>query len=47
MVCGEIFFCIGMSEFDLGLDLVVIKMCVVKIDGGWLINGIKLWFIGV
>ncbi len=40
---GENFFCIGMSEPDSGSDLASIRTTAKKTDGGWLINGTKLW----
>ena len=43
---GEIFFCIGMSEPDSGSDLAATKTRATKTDGGWLINGTKLWTSG-
>jgi alkylation response protein AidB-like acyl-CoA dehydrogenase len=43
---GEIFFCIGMSEPDSGSDLASIRARATKTDGGWLINGTKLWTTG-
>lgn len=40
---GEIFFCIGMSEPDAGSDLANIKTRARKVDGGWCVNGSKIW----
>jgi hypothetical protein len=40
---GEIFFCIGMSEPDSGSDLASIRTRGTKTEGGWLVNGTKLW----
>jgi alkylation response protein AidB-like acyl-CoA dehydrogenase len=40
---GECTFCIGMSEPDSGSDLFAAKTKAEKADGGWLINGRKLW----
>jgi len=40
---GEIFFCIGMSEPDSGSDLASIRTRGTKSEGGWLVNGTKLW----
>lgn len=43
-VCrGEIFFCIGMSEPDSGSDLASIRARGLKSQGGWVLNGTKLW----
>lgn len=43
LVAGKIFFCIGMSEPDAGSDLASIRTRGRKVDGGWLVNGAKLW----
>ncbi|WP_137921006.1 acyl-CoA dehydrogenase family protein [Hydrogenophaga sp. 2FB] len=40
---GEVFFCIGLSEPDSGSDLASIRTRADKVDGGWLINGAKIW----
>ncbi len=40
---GETFFSIGMSEPDTGSDLASIRTSAVRIDGGWLLNGTKIW----
>jgi alkylation response protein AidB-like acyl-CoA dehydrogenase len=40
---GECYFCIGMSEPDSGSDLASIRTRATKVDGGWLLNGTKLW----
>ena len=43
---GEIFFCIGMSEPDSGSDLASIRTRATRTDGGWLVNGTKIWTSG-
>lgn len=43
MVAGKIFFSIGMSEPDSGSDLASIRSTATKTDGGWLLNGTKVW----
>lgn len=43
---GECYFCIGMSEPDSGSDLASIRTAASRVDGGWLINGTKLWTSG-
>lgn len=43
---GKTFFCIGMSEPDSGSDLASVKTSAKKVDGGWLINGTKIWTTG-
>jgi alkylation response protein AidB-like acyl-CoA dehydrogenase len=43
MARGELFFCIGMSEPNAGSDLAAIKTSATRVEGGWRINGAKLW----
>lgn len=43
IAAGRRYFCIGMSEADSGSDLASIRTKAVKVDGGWLINGAKIW----
>jgi acyl-CoA dehydrogenase len=43
---GETYFCIGMSEPDSGSDLASIRSRAVRTDGGWRVNGTKLWTSG-
>jgi acyl-CoA dehydrogenase len=40
---GEVCFSIGMSEPNSGSDLFAAKTKATKTDGGWLINGTKIW----
>ena len=40
---GECSFGIGMSEPDSGSDLAAVRTRAVKRDGGWVINGSKIW----
>jgi alkylation response protein AidB-like acyl-CoA dehydrogenase len=40
---GECFFGIGMSEPDSGSDLAAVRTRAVKRDGGWVVNGSKIW----
>ncbi len=40
---GEVCFAIGMSEPNSGSDLFAAKTKATKTDGGWLINGSKIW----
>ena len=43
-VCrGECFFGIGMSEPDSGSDLAAVRTRAIRGDGGWLVNGSKIW----
>ncbi len=43
IAAGEIYFCIGMSEPNSGSDLASIRTRAVRGDGGWVINGQKVW----
>ncbi len=43
VIKGECFFCIGMSEPNSGSDLASIITAATKVDGGWLVNGTKVW----
>lgn len=40
---GECYFCIGMSEPDSGSDLFAARSTAERCDGGWRINGRKIW----
>jgi alkylation response protein AidB-like acyl-CoA dehydrogenase len=40
---GECFFCIGMSEPDTGSDLASVRTRARQVDGGFLVNGTKVW----
>lgn len=43
IAAGELTFCIGMSEPNSGSDLASTQTKAVKVDGGYKINGTKLW----
>jgi alkylation response protein AidB-like acyl-CoA dehydrogenase len=43
---GECFFSIGMSEPDSGSDLASIRTAGKRVEGGWLLNGSKIWTSG-
>jgi alkylation response protein AidB-like acyl-CoA dehydrogenase len=43
IAAGEVFFCIGMSEPDVGSDLASVRMRAAKVQGGYLVNGTKVW----
>jgi hypothetical protein len=43
IAAGEAFFCIGMSEPDVGSDLAAVRTRAVKVQGGYLVNGTKVW----
>ena len=40
---GECYFAIGMSEPDSGSDLASLRTAATKVEGGWLVNGRKIW----
>ncbi|MFT3928358.1 MAG: acyl-CoA dehydrogenase family protein [Myxococcales bacterium] len=40
---GEAYFCIGMSEPDTGSDLASVRTSAVRVPGGFIVNGTKLW----
>lgn len=46
IIRGECFFSIGMSEPDSGSDLASVRTTATKVDGGWVLNGTKLWTSG-
>ena len=43
---GTVFFSIGMSEPNAGSDLAAIQTHAARVDGGWLVNGTKIWTTG-
>lgn len=43
IAAGKSYFCIGMSEPDSGSDLASVRTRATKVDGGWLVNGAKIW----
>lgn len=43
IAAGKCYFCIGMSEPDSGSDLSSVRTRATKVEGGWLINGTKIW----
>ena len=46
IVAGDCFFCIGMSEPDSGSDLAAARTRAQSVQGGYLVNGTKLWTSG-
>ena len=40
---GAVFFCIGMSEPDSGSDLASVRTRATRCEGGWRLNGRKIW----
>ncbi|MFJ4131472.1 acyl-CoA dehydrogenase family protein [Pseudomonas cyclaminis] len=43
IAAGTCYFCIGLSEPNSGSDLASVRTRATKVDGGWLINGAKIW----
>jgi acyl-CoA dehydrogenase len=43
IAAGDCYFCIGLSEPDSGSDLASLRSRAEKVDGGWKINGRKIW----
>ncbi len=43
IAAGECFFCIGMSEPDSGSDLAAVRTRATPQNGGYLVNGAKVW----
>jgi alkylation response protein AidB-like acyl-CoA dehydrogenase len=43
IAAGEAFFCIGMSEPDVGSDLASVRTRAVRVPGGFVVNGTKVW----
>lgn len=46
IAAGELYFCAGLSEPDSGSDLASIRTRATRVDGGWRINGSKIWTSG-
>ena len=46
IAAGQCSFCIGMSEPDSGSDLAAARTRAQPVQGGWLVNGTKVWTSG-
>jgi alkylation response protein AidB-like acyl-CoA dehydrogenase len=46
IVRSDLFFCIGMSEPASGSDLASVRTRAMRANGGWLVNGQKIWTTG-
>ena len=46
ITAGELSFSLGMSEPDSGSDLSSVRTAGTKVEGGWLLNGTKVWTSG-
>ncbi len=46
MARGELFCCIGLSEPGAGSDLAAVRTRGERVDGGWKVNGQKVWTTG-
>lgn len=43
IAAGEAYVCIGMSEPDIGSDLASVRTRAAKVQGGYVVNGTKVW----
>ncbi|NYT22907.1 acyl-CoA dehydrogenase family protein [Alcaligenaceae bacterium] len=43
IAAGTCYFCIGMSEPDSGSDLASVRTRATRVNGGWHVNGSKIW----
>jgi acyl-CoA dehydrogenase len=43
IIAGETYFCIGLSEPEAGSDLAALKTRAERVEGGWRVNGRKIW----
>ncbi|MFJ8063992.1 acyl-CoA dehydrogenase family protein [Psychrobacillus sp. NPDC096426] len=46
IIKGECYFSIGLSEPNSGSDLASLKTSAKKVEGGWIVNGMKTWTSG-
>jgi isovaleryl-CoA dehydrogenase len=47
LISGEKIGALAMSEHSAGSDVVSMKTSAVAVDGGWLLNGTKMWITNV
>ena len=47
LISGEKIGALAMSEHSAGSDVVSIKTTAKAVDGGWLLNGTKMWITNV
>ena len=43
IAAGECWFSLGMSEPDAGSDLASVRTAATRVEGGWVLNGTKIW----
>lgn len=46
IVNSDVFFCLGMSEPESGSDLASVRTRAIRTEGGWILNGQKVWTSG-
>jgi len=46
IIASEYTFCLGMSEPEAGSDLASVRTRATQVDGGWTVNGRKVWTSG-
>jgi len=46
IVASDVFFCLGMSEPGSGSDLASVRTRATRTEGGWILNGQKVWTSG-
>ncbi|MCF2532453.1 acyl-CoA dehydrogenase family protein [Yinghuangia soli] len=46
IAAAQYVFCLGMSEPEAGSDLAAVRTTAASVEGGWLVNGRKVWTTG-
>lgn len=46
IVTSDVFFCLGLSEPESGSDLASVRTRATRTEGGWILNGQKVWTSG-